>query len=165
MKRPNPVRELERRTAAGEIAPIPAAGRWNGDRARRAALALLRLRSRTSESGPVPRMLAEVRRIFDEAYTKCEQILNEHRELHVKIAEYLLEHETLEGEDFAYFCEHGEPPVKPDPDIEPPARVIRRMDEPAVSEPAPEAAEPEPEADTPAAPPPASPGDRFTPEE
>lgn len=67
MKRPNPVRELERRTAAGEIAPIPAAGRWNGDRARRAALAQLRLRSRTSESGPVPRMLAEVRRIFVES--------------------------------------------------------------------------------------------------
>ena len=67
MKRPNPVRELERRTAAGEIAPIPAAGRWNGGRASRAALAQLRLRARMPESSPVPRMLAEVRRVFVES--------------------------------------------------------------------------------------------------
>ena len=67
MKRLNPVRELERRTAAGEVAPIPAAGRWNGDRAGRAALAQLRLRARTPESGTVPRMLAEVRRVFVES--------------------------------------------------------------------------------------------------
>ena len=67
MKRLNPVRELERRTAAGEVAPIPAAGRWNGDRAGRAALAQLRLRARTPESDPVPRMLAEVRRVFVES--------------------------------------------------------------------------------------------------
>ena len=67
MKRHNPVHELERRTAAGEIAPIPAAGRWNGDRAERAALAQLRLRARTPESGHVPRMLAEVRRVFVES--------------------------------------------------------------------------------------------------
>ena len=67
MKPTDPVRELERRTAAGEVAPIPAAGRWNGDRAGRAALAQLRLRARTPESDPVPRMLAEVRRVFVES--------------------------------------------------------------------------------------------------
>ena len=67
MKRPNPIRELERRTAAGETAPIPAMGRWNGARAERAALAQLRLRAKTPESGPVSRMLAEVRRVFVES--------------------------------------------------------------------------------------------------
>ena len=77
---------------------------------------------------------AEVKRIFDEAYAQCEQILKEHAELLTKIAEYLLINETLDGPDFAYFCEHGEPPVHPDPDIEPPAKVIRRYDEPAAAE-------------------------------
>ena len=67
MKHPDPVRELERSTAAGEVAPIPVPGRWNVDRAERAALAQLRLRARTSESEPVPRMLAEVRRAFVES--------------------------------------------------------------------------------------------------
>ena len=115
---------------------------------------------------------SEVKRIFDEAYATCESILREHAELLTAVAEYLLVHETLDGEDFAYFCEHGEPPVHPDPDIEPPAKVIRRMDEPAeapaaetspapeapVETPAEESADAEPEA-------PADPADRFTPEE
>ena len=75
----------------------------------------------------------EVKRIFDEAHTRCEGILREHAELLTKIAEYLLIHETLDGEDFAYFCEHGEPPIHPDDTIEPPARVVRRMDEAPVA--------------------------------
>ena len=73
---------------------------------------------------------SEVKRIFDEAYAECEKILREHSDLLISIAEYLLIHETMDGEDFAYFCEHGEPPVHPDATIEPPAKVIRRMDEP-----------------------------------
>ena len=53
-----------------------------------------------------------------------------HRDILIAVAEYLLEHETMDGEDFNYFCEHGElPPPKPDPlqadnTIEPPARKI-----------------------------------------
>ena len=73
---------------------------------------------------------AEVKRIFDEAYASCEKILHEHSDLLISIAEYLLIHETLDGPDFEYFCEHGVPPVHPDATIEPPAKVIRRMDEP-----------------------------------
>ena len=49
----------------------------------------------------------EVKRIFDEADELCEKILEEHRELVVATAEYLLEHETMEGDEFEYFCEHG----------------------------------------------------------
>ena len=73
---------------------------------------------------------SEVKRIFDEAYAACEKILREHSGLLISIAEYLLLHETLDGPDFEYFCEHGIPPVHPDATIEPPAKVIRRMDEP-----------------------------------
>ena len=60
----------------------------------------------------------------------CETILNEHRETLIAVAEYLLEHETMDGEEFNYFCDHGTmPPKKPDPrlpdnTIEPPARKI-----------------------------------------
>ncbi len=49
----------------------------------------------------------EVKRIFDEAGEKCEQVLTEHRELLIKVAEYLLVNESMEGEDFAFLCEHG----------------------------------------------------------
>lgn len=71
----------------------------------------------------------EVKRIFDEAYAKCEEILHEHSDLLTGLAEYLLLHETVDGEDFDYYCEHGEMPIHPDETIEPPAKVIRRMDE------------------------------------
>ena len=65
----------------------------------------------------------EVKLIFTEATEMCEEILTEHRELVIATAGYLLEHETMDGEDFRYFCEHGGqmPPVsvkeevKPDP--------------------------------------------------
>ena len=64
----------------------------------------------------------EVKRIFDEANELCARILTEHSALLIATAEYLLEHETMEGEDFAYFCENGgkmppkgAKPKKPDP--------------------------------------------------
>lgn len=47
----------------------------------------------------------EVRRIFDEASTICEKLLSQHSNLVVGTAEYLLEYETMDGEDFRYFCE------------------------------------------------------------
>ena len=87
----------------------------------------------------------EVKRIFDEAYAKCEEILREHSDLLTGLAEYLLLHETVDGEDFDYYCEHGEMPIHPDETIEPPAKVIRRMDE------APVAPEAQPETEMPAA--------------
>ncbi len=72
----------------------------------------------------------EVKRIFDEAAAACEKLLEEHRETLIAVAEYLLENETMDGEDFNYFCDHGElPPPKPektaaDNTIEPPAKKI-----------------------------------------
>ncbi len=71
----------------------------------------------------------EVKHMFDQAYAKCEALLREHADLLTGLAEYLLIHETIEGDDFRYYCEHGEMPVHPDDTIEPPAKVIRRMDE------------------------------------
>lgn len=49
----------------------------------------------------------EVKLIFDEAGKKCEDVLSEHRELLVKVAEYLLVNESMEGEAFASLCDNG----------------------------------------------------------
>ena len=64
----------------------------------------------------------EVKRIFDEANELCEKLLNEHSDIVIATAQYLLEHETMDGEDFTYFCENGgkmpppgEKAAKPDP--------------------------------------------------
>ena len=55
----------------------------------------------------------EVKRIFDEASARCEEILNEHRDIIEAVAQYLLEHETMDGKDFAYMCDHdGQLPEK-----------------------------------------------------
>ena len=54
----------------------------------------------------------EVKRIFDEAGKKCEEVLVEHRELLIAVANYLLENETMEGEDFKFLCENGHLPEK-----------------------------------------------------
>ncbi len=72
----------------------------------------------------------EVKRIFDEAADACVKLLEEHRETLVAVAEYLLEHETMDGEDFNYFCDHGvlpppkEQPAAKDDTIEPPAKKV-----------------------------------------
>ena len=90
----------------------------------------------------------EVKRIFDEANAACERILTEHADILKGVAEYLLKHESMDGEDFSYFCRHGEmPPPKPTParrdsTIEPPARHISyTFDEPAEPQPLPPQAE------------------------
>ena len=54
----------------------------------------------------------EVKRIFDEAGKKCEDILTEHKDLLVSVAEYLLVNESMEGADFAFLCENGHIPEK-----------------------------------------------------
>ena len=57
----------------------------------------------------------EVKKIFDDAMAKCAEVLREHGDLLVALAEYLLVNETMDGEDFAYFCEHRcLPPLKND---------------------------------------------------
>ena len=42
----------------------------------------------------------EVNRIIDEAYRRCEQMLQEHMDILDRVAAYLLEHETMSGEAF-----------------------------------------------------------------
>ena len=82
----------------------------------------------------------EVKRIFDEAAALCEKILTEHRAQLIGVAEYLLEHESIEGADFNFYCDNGyfpEPKPQPgmrDDSIERPARKIARFDEPESDE-------------------------------
>ena len=85
----------------------------------------------------------EVKKIFDEATALCEKILTEHADQLRAIAEYLLEHETMEAEEFNYFFEHGEfMPLAPqdarrvreDTTIERPAKKISMIDGYAESE-------------------------------
>ena len=47
---------------------------------------------------------AEIRAIIDAAYERCRRILSARKETLVKVAEYLLEHETMSGEDFRRMC-------------------------------------------------------------
>lgn len=42
----------------------------------------------------------EIRRIIDEAYERCEEILQQYRPQLTEVAEYLLAHETMTGEEF-----------------------------------------------------------------
>jgi cell division protease FtsH len=49
----------------------------------------------------------EVKHIFDEAVEKCEQVLLENKDLLTKTAEYLLDHETMDGEQFKFLCKNG----------------------------------------------------------
>ena len=81
-----------------------------------------------------------LKKIFDTAAAECERILTEHREQLIAIAEYLLAHETMEGEEFDYFFEHGEfmpesekdaKKARSDSTIERPARKIARFDDEA----------------------------------
>ena len=109
----------------------------------------------------------EVKRIFDQATADCEKILLEHREQLEKLAQYLLENETIEAENFNHFFETGEFLPKNykdslkaalDPTIERPARKIAMFDNassgiadeaeakaPEAAEEAPAAAEEQPE--------------------
>ena len=101
----------------------------------------------------------EVKHIFDAASEACEKLLSEHADELRAIAEYLLEHETMDAEEFNYFFEHGSfmpesakaaRNVKHDDTIERPARKISMTDgyaeekneaspsETAASEPAPQ---------------------------
>jgi cell division protease FtsH len=56
----------------------------------------------------------EVKRIFDEAAAKCEEILTEHTDMLIATAEYLLQHESMTGDVFNYLCDHGTLPDSSD---------------------------------------------------
>jgi len=47
---------------------------------------------------------AEIRAIIDGAYERCRVILSEKQDTLVKVAEYLLEHETMSAEEFQRVC-------------------------------------------------------------
>ncbi|MDR1328936.1 MAG: ATP-dependent zinc metalloprotease FtsH [Oscillospiraceae bacterium] len=49
----------------------------------------------------------EVKRIFDSAVAECGRILEEHRDIVVATAEYLLVNETMDGEQFKKLCRDG----------------------------------------------------------
>ena len=79
----------------------------------------------------------EVKRIFDEAAARCEEILSEHRDELIAIAEYLLVHESMEVDEFNYYFEHHEfmpasakdaKKAAADKTIERPARKISMID-------------------------------------
>ena len=79
----------------------------------------------------------EVKRIFDEAAARCEEILSAHRDELVAIAEYLLVHESMEVDEFNYYFEHHEfmptsakdaKKAAADKTIERPARKISMID-------------------------------------
>ncbi|MGI5976778.1 MAG: ATP-dependent zinc metalloprotease FtsH [Candidatus Limivicinus sp.] len=79
----------------------------------------------------------EVKKIFDMAAEKCESILTAHADQLKDIAEYLLVHESMEGEEFNYYFEHGTfmpesvkkaKEARNDPTIERPARKISMID-------------------------------------
>ncbi len=55
----------------------------------------------------------EVKHIFDDAMAKCEEILLAHKNILIATSDYLLENETMDGDDFAWLCEHeGQIPPK-----------------------------------------------------
>ncbi|MBR6259063.1 MAG: ATP-dependent zinc metalloprotease FtsH [Oscillospiraceae bacterium] len=55
----------------------------------------------------------EVKSLFDEASQRCVDILTKHADILKGVAEYLLENESMDGDKFNYFCDHGElPPEK-----------------------------------------------------
>ena len=61
----------------------------------------------------------EVKVIFDEASGLCEELLSAHRGLVTATAEYLLEHESMDGAEFTSFCENGGkmPPPREENDV------------------------------------------------
>ena len=54
---------------------------------------------------------SEVKAIIDKAYHRCQEILEAHREQMVRVAEYLLEYETMSAEDFTRVM--GQPKAVP----------------------------------------------------
>ena len=80
----------------------------------------------------------EVKKIFDQASSDCEQILSGHADQLAAIAEYLLANETIDADDFNYFFEHGEfmpeflknaKNINQDKTVERPAKKIARFDD------------------------------------
>ena len=72
---------------------------------------------------------SEVKKIFDESYARCTEILKAHEAELRMVADYLLVHESMDGADFAYICENLQLPVKNDGTIEPAAKHVKMFSE------------------------------------
>ncbi len=66
----------------------------------------------------------EIKHIFDEASNRATEILTVHADVVTALAEYLLVNETMDGEDFAYFCDHKCLPPLPEK-----SETVRRAEE------------------------------------
>ncbi len=60
--------------------------------------------ARTYSEEVAARIDEEIRAIIDGAYERCQQILRDKQDALVKVAEYLLEHETMSAEEFQRVC-------------------------------------------------------------
>ena len=58
----------------------------------------------------------EVKAIIDDAYTRCEALLRSDSDKLTAVAEYLLEHETMDSETFRQFME-GRTPAEDMPEM------------------------------------------------
>lgn len=54
----------------------------------------------------------EIKKIIDESYERCESILTANMDILEITANYLLEHEVMDGETFEYVCKHRALPEK-----------------------------------------------------
>ena len=91
----------------------------------------------------------EVKRLFDEASERCEKLLSEHGDILRGVAEYLLANESMDGDKFNYFCDHGELPPEKE---EKPSEAENKPESPAQPEnpePTPENAQEDAPADAP----------------
>lgn len=84
----------------------------------------------------------EVKAIFDKASKDCEKILKTHKDQVEGLAQYLLEHETIDADEFKYYMENNvfmpedAQLARKDSSIERPARKIARFDDDAEEKPA-----------------------------
>ncbi len=78
---------------------------------------------------------AEIRAFVEEGYAKAEQILTEHADKLHTVAKYLMEHEKIEGDDFALLMEGKlEQPQEKTPDETPEVTDMREGEPPAPTE-------------------------------
>lgn len=78
---------------------------------------------------------AEIRAFVEEGYAKAEQILTEHADKLHTVAKYLMEHEKIEGDDFALLMEGKlEQPQEKTPDETPEVTDMREGKPPAPTE-------------------------------
>ena len=60
----------------------------------------------------------EVKRIIEEGYDRCRSILEANMDILELTADYLLDHEVMDSDTFAYLCEHRELPAAAEPAAE-----------------------------------------------